>query len=161
MSLTPEHLHVVLNHLPLIGLLAAIVPLAIGVFWKRRESLAIGSLLAVLFAAPIPVIMWSGEEAEERAEMGLIQPGFDTVGMELLHEHEENAELGSKVIYATLGFGLIGLVIMKLKPKWQYIAGGVTLAGCVLSVGASVWIAQSGGLIRHPEFRETEQAPAP
>ena len=63
---SPEHLHVVINHLPIIGLVAAVLPLAVGVVGRRRgESLLIGLVLALGFAGTIPAVMWSGQEAED------------------------------------------------------------------------------------------------
>ena len=154
-AMSPEHLHVVLNHLPIVGVAAAILPLVVGVVGKRRhESLFVGLLLALVFAGTIPVVMWSGEEAEDRwlhSEAGAAV--VDDEGMRWAQEHEERAHLGSKAIYATAGAAGLALIGFKFLPRWRRVAGAVVLVGCILSVTAGVWIAASGGRISHPELR--------
>lgn len=46
-AIAPEYLHVVTNHIPILGMLAAAVPLLIGVIWKSRAALAAGLVLVM------------------------------------------------------------------------------------------------------------------
>ncbi len=156
LSISPEHLHVVINHLPIIGLVAAVLPLVIGVVGKKRhESLFIGLVLALGFAGTIPVVMWSGEEAEDGwAHSPAGAAVLDEAGMRWVHEHEERAELGSKVIYAAAGAALVALILFKPLPRWRRVCGAVVLVLCLMSVSAGWWIAASGGMINHPELRD-------
>ncbi|MDA0324412.1 MAG: hypothetical protein O2830_02065, partial [Verrucomicrobia bacterium] len=71
--LQPEHLHVMLNHFPII--LTLIVPpiLLAGLFFQQKPILAVGFSLALLGALITPVVMQTGHSAHTRFEMGQIQ----------------------------------------------------------------------------------------
>ncbi len=154
--MTPEHLHVAINHIPLIGCALALLPLLIGLIGRRKESLAIGLLLAAVSAGTIPVVMWSGETAEHDWLHSPTAVGLDEAAYEWAHEHEERAELGAKLIYVTAGLAVLGLVSFRIKkwPKAVWVLGVLTALGCVATVGVAAWIADAGGKINHPEFRD-------
>ncbi len=152
---TPEHIHAVLNHLPLVGLLAAIPVLLVAAIVGNRATVIAGLLTMILFGSTMGLVMGSGEEAYERFEAGEIQPVLDEAGNEWMHIHEERAHTWSKLVYATTGLAVVGLGFVIWKKPWsRYVA----IAGIVLSVGcvaAMAYVAEAGGKIRHPEFRET------
>lgn len=160
MNISPEHLHVMLNHIPLVGLAVALVPLLIGLIGRRRESLFIGLLLTLICAGSIPVVMWSGEEAEHEWLHTEAAAHLDEAGHDWAEVHEERAELGSKTIYVTAGLALlslIGMAVGKCKGKLKkttWVFSLLTTLACVASVMAAAWIADSGGKISHPEFRD-------
>jgi len=164
-AIAPEYLHVVTNHIPILGMLAAAVPLLIGVIWKSRAALAAGLVLVMLAALGMSVTMWAGEEAEHRFESS---PALEAVageaGMDYLHEHEERAELGSKVFYGVGGVAAVAFILLFAYPRANRIAGVVVLIGALGCFGLSLWVAQPGGRINHPELRpgfwETHDPPA-
>ncbi len=55
---TPEHLHVALNHVALIGFAVAIIPLLVALMRKDRGAL-LSALLIVLFCCPLQILILS------------------------------------------------------------------------------------------------------
>ena len=67
MDLSPAHLHLVLNHIPVLGtMLFAPLVLVWGLLRRSRDVTQIGLLLAVLLAATTIPIYLTGEPAEEQ-----------------------------------------------------------------------------------------------
>lgn len=81
------HFHLILNHVPIVGLAIATIILAYGHFRREQSviSLALG-LIVFLSLATIPVYL-SGEPAEETIE------NLAGVSEELIDAHEEFAEV--------------------------------------------------------------------
>lgn len=152
--MTPEHAHAILNHLPLIGLAAAAVPLLLGLVRKDLGAVRAGLLTCFLFGAATPVVMSTGEEAEERLEHGQI-PGasFDDATEQWLEEHEERAEKVAIALYATTVLALGGLIALWKRPTWRAPVAAGALVAIVASTALTAWVAGAGGRIRHPEFR--------
>lgn len=154
--MSPEHVHVVIVHLPIVGLMAALIPLAWAVLRRDRTSAALGLTIAAAFALVTPIAAYSGEEAEERLEHASGPLALDAGGERWMEEHEERAEVGAVVLYvatAVLAVGLIVLLRRAEDPSWTraLAAGGV--ATCVVSLLLLGWVANAGGMIRHPELR--------
>lgn len=53
--MSPEHVHVVVVHLPIVGLLVALIPLAWAVLGRDRTSAALGLAIAAAFALATPI----------------------------------------------------------------------------------------------------------
>lgn len=153
--MTPEHLHLVLVHLPIVGVFAALVPLAWGVLRKDRTSVGLGLAMAAAFALVTPLLMASGEAAEERLEHGRGPSPLDAAGEQWMEVHEERAEVGAVVLYVAAALFAAGLVavVKKGDPAWTRGVGAGALGVGAVSVLALVWVADAGGKIRHPELR--------
>lgn len=154
--MTPEHAHLVLVHLPIVGLLAAAVPLAWGVLRTDRTATALGLALAALFALATPLVVASGDGAEDRLEHGQGPLALDPAGQRWLEVHEERAEAGAVVLYVAAGLLAASLgVLGKMRhPALPRGLGAGGLAVCALSFATLAWVAEAGGKIRHPELRE-------
>lgn len=150
---TPEHLHVALNHVALIGLPVAIIPLAIALIRKDRGALLSGLLIVLICGLSIPIVMETGDGAAERLITGEAGVHLDRAATSFLLEHEKRADVAATVVYITTGLAAAGLLIMRIKPKHQYILAAVALTACIICTALLVWTAEAGGQIRHPEFR--------
>lgn len=155
MNTNPEHLHVIVNHIPLIGAACALLPLLLGLILRKRESQVIGLLLTLLCAGTIPLVMWTGEEAEHEWLHSDASSHLDAEGREWAHVHEEHAELAQYTIYTAAGLSLLTLITMAIKPLRKVATVLVILStiATFATVTSSVWVADSGGKISHPEFR--------
>ncbi|RMG45950.1 MAG: hypothetical protein D6723_17690 [Acidobacteria bacterium] len=141
------HVHLILNHFPVVGLAFGLALLAASVA-RRNSPLArvgLGVLVAIALIA-IPVYL-TGEPAEEMIEH---LPG---VSKSFIEEHEESA-LPTLIVIELLGMvAAVGLFRFRQTgelPRWFLTA---TL---LLSIGAGGfvgWTANLGGQIRHPEIR--------
>jgi hypothetical protein len=156
---TAEHLHVMVNHVPLIGLAFAGVPLLFGLIARQRAALWAGLLMVLICGAAMPLVMETGEEAAIRLNLGNAAGTLDAAGKHWMSEHYERAELASKLIYGVLAAAIAGMVALWKRPQAAKAIGIAMLCLCVAGVATLGWVAAAGGRIRHPEFRPTE-APA-
>ena len=149
----PEHLHVMLNHLP-VTLSIIVGPILIaGLIARSHAVLAVAFSLGLLAGAVTPFVMQNGERAYDRFNAGQIQPPLDDRGDIAMEMHEEMAEKAAPFLYVT-GFGcLAGLVFLRLRPDWvrgcTYVVLLISLAAAALTLRSALL----GGQIRHPEFR--------
>ena len=59
MNLEPEHLHVLLNHLPLVGLVVAVVVLVVALLLRNRPATILAlALVGLLAGTAWPVSWW-------------------------------------------------------------------------------------------------------
>ena len=141
------HIHLLLNHFPIIGTIIGIVLLLIGFTRKSDEikqiSLGVFFVIALL---TIPVYL-TGEPAEERVEKSV------GVSKTIMEQHED-AALPALVAMEITGFvALIGLFLLFRKSKfanWNVIA---ILVLSLITFGLMARTANLGGQIRHQEIR--------
>ncbi len=143
------HLHLLVNHLPIVGAILGVPLLALALL-RRRDPGALYAAAMVLVVAGITAVIaeQTGEGAEESAER---LPGVSETAMEI---HEERAEVATPiaVVAALMAIGSVALA------RWRpgTMATAATVATFVVnlgSAGAMAWTGQSGGWIRHTEVR--------
>jgi hypothetical protein len=149
----PEHIHVMLNHLPVtLSLLLAPILVA-GLIARSHAVLAVAFSLGLLAAGVTPYVMQTGERAYDRFNAGHIQPPLDDRGDIAMEMHEEMAEKAAPFLYVT-GFGcLAGLIFLRLRPDWVRGCAILVLLISLAASGFTLRTAVLGGQIRHPEFR--------
>ena len=149
----PVHLHLLLNHLPVVGtaftLVLLLVALAKNSAELKRVSLAFLVLVALL---AVPVYL-TGKSAEVAVMM---LDGFEE---SFIEQHADAAQwaFGAQVALGVLA--LAGLFVTRRGqplPKW---CASALLALTLLVCGLMARTANLGGQIRHPEIRAS-QAPA-
>ena len=144
------HLHLLLNHFPIIGTLFGVLLLAYGLFAKNKSILHAGLLTLFLMAVMAIPTQLTGEGAEEIVE----RLGVDH---DVIHEHEEAAGLA---IWFMTGLGLLALATLFISRRTsgrETILRGLYIATLVLSVVVFVMMARVGSLggeIRHTEVRD-------
>ena len=142
------HFHLVVNHLPIIIPMAALIVLILGLIIKSEVVKRTAYFLFVVGAICTISAFASGEGAEEIAEN---LPG---VKEQLIHGHEENAEAFALFNYA---LGLISIVAIwaswkqKSFAKWLSI---LILAMALVVIFKGREVGTSGGEIRHTEIRK-------
>jgi uncharacterized membrane protein len=140
------HIHLLLNHIPVIGVLIGLVVFALGV-WRRNDSwirLALGLFAAVALVAL--ATMLTGEAAEEAVEN---LPG---VSESYISSHEDAAKLASIGAYLLGAVSLAVLVVRRRQPLTRAVSIMV-LPFALLVTGLMAYTANLGGQIRHPEIR--------
>lgn len=143
------HLHLVLNHFPVIGSAIAIFVLLIGIMKKSDDVKKVSVLILILTAlVTIPVYL-TGEKAQEK-----IEGNYEDVDEEFIDAHEDFA------LYSFIAMdiaGAVGLIAMFLfrKPKTMPNSFAFFLLALLLIVnGMMAYTANLGGKIHHPEIRE-------
>lgn len=145
--MNPAHLHLIVNHVPIVGSLFAFVLLGWGLL-RRNEVLTRAGLVAVLAAAVLCIpAQLTGEGAEEVIEDRL------NISHHLIHEHEEAAEIGFIALEASGALALFGLLLLGRRSPKSTLVAGLTLAGAVVSFGLLARAGNLGGEISHPEIR--------
>lgn len=159
---TPAHLHLALNHVPIIGLTVASLPVLIGIIFHSRGALASGLLAVICCASAMPAIMETGEAARDSFFDGSTLPDLDKPGYDTLRQHAGRAKATAPVVYAAGILALVALLALTKFPRQAAWIGWAVLVGNLLSVSLSVWTAEAGGRIRHEEFRTVPRgAPSP
>jgi len=145
--MSAAHWHLVLNHLPLLGILFGALLLAYGL-WRDQTEVQQASLglLAVAGLAIIAVYL-TGEPAEEVVE------GLAGVSHDAIEAHEHFAWYGLVAGIATGVVALGTLLYGALRRRLVRWTVGLTLLLAVVSVGLIGYTANLGGKISHPELR--------
>jgi hypothetical protein len=151
--MSPVHLHLVLNHVPVVGTLIGACLLAYAAL-RRDERLVRVCLgmFAVLAVVALATFL-TGEPAEETVE------GLAGVSESMVEQHEEAALL------ATIALGFLGLLSLAVLLRFRTRAlprqaAVLLLAAALVPAGMMAWTANLGGQIRHSEIRaETVAAP--
>lgn len=153
LPMNEAHLHLILNHVPVVGFLFVIALLALA--WLRDSEelrrIALGSVV-VTGILSLPVY-FSGEPAEEIVE------DLSGVSELAIEDHEEMAEGATVVAAVTALLAALAMVIgvrRGVTPRWS--VGVVTVCGIV----AAIWLgyaASLGGRIRHPEIDSVTPGP--
>ncbi len=146
------HLHLLLNHFPIIGTLIGSGLLLWGIIRKQNTiKITAALILAVMAIMAIPVYL-TGEPAEESVEN---LPGISGSLIEL---HEEAAVIAIWLMGIT---GLASLVALLFAWQKRKATGTVFILVLVLSVFAFGTMARTGyygGQIRHTEIRNVSAA---
>jgi len=154
MDVSAAHLHLVLNHIPVLGtLLFAPLVLLWGLLRQSRDVTQIALLLTVLLAATAIPIYLTGEPAEKQVEH---QPWFDKQRVEA---HEERAEAGLIAVLVTGAAALAGLWLSRGGRPQRRGISTLVLVGLIVSAVLFALAALDGGQIRHDEIRPTAIAP--
>lgn len=144
------HLHLALNHLPVVGIPIVAVILAWGVWRRSDEVVRLGLAALVVLAVAALGVYLTGEPAEEMVE------GLAGVSEAALERHEEAAAWS---MYGGLAMGALAfaaLVIDRGRRVSRSMVGAVLLAALAVS-GSMAYTANLGGYIRHPEIRSGEE----
>src|SRR6516225_7123539 len=146
------HVHLWLNHLPILGTLIALALFVISLAFDRDDLKQAGLALFVMIALfSIPAYM-SGNAAQNEIKD---DPGFS---MELIQAHQGSALMAFLFIELTGAVSLIGLwrfsrseknPWMERPAKWNLIA---VLALAITTSGVMAVAGNTGGEIRHSEI---------
>jgi uncharacterized membrane protein len=149
------HLHMIVNHFPIIGTILALGILITGLILKNNSVKSTAYVLFIVAAIFGAFSMATGEGAEELVE------DMPNIGKQIIHEHEELAEKLALLLYVLGAFSLLALFLNFKKNSKEklvsFLIVGIATAGLFLiqKVGTS------GGEIRHTEIRANATAATP
>jgi hypothetical protein len=150
----PEYIHVLLNPLPVYGLLVGWVGLVIGLALRsRRAQIATLTLVLLSSFSAWPVYEF-GQQGYDR-----VLSMTDEAGEAWLDEHMHRAENLIWVFYALAALSAFAIAAPIKWPKSSMpLAVAVILLG-VVTLGTGAYIAYAGGRVRHREFRNEPPPP--
>lgn len=142
------HIHLLLNHIPILGSVFGVILLIIGLIIKNRtlEITGVATLLLAC-AVTIPVYL-SGEEAEHAVE------ALASASHHELEEHEEHAELS---LWLMMVSGVSALLTLIAYRYANHLVSKARVAAAILGALGFVTLiplANHGGKIMHEELRD-------
>jgi hypothetical protein len=143
MPIDAPHLHLILTHVPVIGVPFLLLLLTIGLARKSSEVVTIALVLTVGVAAATGGVYLTGEPAEEALEHTA------WFSEQLTDTHEDLAAVALGVTLATGALAVVALVYRR-GGRWLTRLAWFGLLVSTLILG---WTAWSGGQIRHDEIR--------
>lgn len=151
------YLHIVTNHIPIIGMPFAAALLILGI-WKKSDDLKSAAFLSFFALGLIVILVYlTGEPAEELVEH---VPG---VAENAIHDHEDFAIYALGSVLAT---GAVAGIAFLLFKGWRLFVPGKQSEGstypawlapavlvlALISSGILGYTGKLGGMIRHTEF---------
>ena len=146
----PTHVHLLVNHIPILGSLFGALLLLVGMLIKNRSVEVTGLatiLIAALFTLPA---YFSGEEAEHIIEK------FQGISEYELEEHEEHAELS---LWLMIASGVLSLLTLVSYVRAKHLTRSSRVATLVITFFGFITmipLALHGGKIVHSELRSGE-----
>jgi hypothetical protein len=150
----PEYVHVLLNPVPVYGLLVSWIGLIIAFFLKsRRAQIATLALVFICGLSAWPVYEF-GQQGYDR-----VLSMTDEDGERWLDEHQHR---GEDLIWVFYALAVLSAAAIVLPIKWPKASAPLLITVIVLgavTLGAGGYIAYAGGKIRHREFRNEPPPP--
>ena len=149
----PEYVHVLLNPLPVYGLLVSWIALIAALILKSRRALIVTLILVFITSISAWPVYEFGEQGYDR-----VLAMTDDDGHAWLDEHQDR---GQKLIYFFYVVAALSAAAIIVPLRWPKFAAPLALVVVLLGGAALVsgcYIAYAGGKIRHREFRN-EAAP--
>jgi hypothetical protein len=144
----PEYVHVTINHFPLIGLLVAMAGLGCALVLRNRGATFAALGLVALLALSSWIVSYFGEEGYDR-----VLSMADEDGQAFLRYHQHLADRWVFLFYLCAAVAILGIVLGWKWPRWLTPLALLTILFGAGSLVAGIFIARSGGEIRHREFR--------
>jgi glucan phosphoethanolaminetransferase (alkaline phosphatase superfamily) len=150
----PEYVHVLLNPLPVYGLLISWIALIAALISKSRRAHIVTLILVFVSSISAWPVYEFGEEGYDR-----VLAMTDDDGHAWLDEHQARAQ---KLIYVFYALAVLSAAAIVVPLRWPKSSVPLALAVVVLGaavLGSGCYIAYAGGKIRHREFRNEPPPP--
>jgi disulfide bond formation protein DsbB len=149
----PEYVHVLLNPLPVYGLLVSWIALIAALISKSRRARIVTLILVFITSISAWPVYEFGEEGYDR-----VLAMTDDDGHAWLDEHQDRGQRLIYLFYLVAALSAAAIIVPLRWPKWSApLAIAVLLLGAV-ALSSGCYIAYAGGKIRHRELRN-EPAP--
>ena len=148
------HIHLLLNHLPVIGIGFAFLVLAWGIIRKNEEIVRTALILFVVVAAlTIPTYLTGDPAGDVLTGMGVPEAAIE--------RHDDAAGITLAAIEVLGVTALLGFIFFRRRERTPHWFLSVTLVLCFVAGGLAAWTANLGGQIRHPEATMGTPVPPP
>ncbi len=148
------HLHLVVNHLPIIFPIVGVIVMITG-FISKSEAVKRTAFMIFIFGALASIVaMTTGEGAEEFVEK------INGVSKNYIKTHEEVAETFAILSYILGSISLLGLWASFKEKTFASIISITTLVFAFVVLFFGKQTGTTGGEIRHTEIRNGNNNPA-
>ena len=141
------HLHMVVNHFPIIGTIFGLGILIVGLLLNNKAIKNVAYSLFIVAALFAFFCMNTGEGAEEMVE------DMPSVGKNIIHEHEEIAEKFALVLYLLGAVSIAGMYLNFKNHSKAKLVSFLAITIAVVGVFLAQQVGTSGGEVRHTEIR--------
>jgi uncharacterized membrane protein len=145
--MTDAHLHLVVNHFPIIGTILGFGILLAGIVLKNNTVKNVTYVLFIVAAIFAAFSMGTGEGAEDAVEE------MPNIGKQIIHEHEEMAEKLAIVLYVLGVISLLGLYTNFKNHTKSKLVSYLALIIAAVGIFLAQQVGTTGGEIRHTEIR--------
>lgn len=149
------HIHLLLNHFPIIGTIIGTAILLFGI-WNRNIPIQQISLttISIMALLAIPVFL-TGEPAEESVEN---LPG---ISENVIEAHEEAAEIAFWLMMVTGVVSILSLVAYNAQHQYTKVIVRIAVGLSLLTSGTMIRTGYLGGQIRHTEISNAAPSDQP
>jgi uncharacterized membrane protein len=145
----PEYVHVLLNPMPVYGLVCGVLALLLAVLFKNKQAQIVGLVVVVFASASAWPVAEYGERSYDR-----VYSMSNPEAQQWLDVHAHRAGQFVYAFYVTAVLGVVALLSQWKLPKLAAKLTVVTLLAAIVSLGIGGWIGHAGGQVRHSEFRD-------
>lgn len=142
------HIHLITNHIPVVGIILCTGILLYGLLAQKEEVTRLALWLVVVITIVGNIAFFSGDAAADIVKQ---LPG---ISKDLIHDHEEVAEIAFTLLEILGGAALLTLLIWRRRPYLPRPAAWTCLALALATCGAMGLAANQGGQIHHPEIQQ-------
>jgi len=147
----PAYLHLILSHVPIVGIGFVILLFIISLVRKSNELINISLVFVILMALFTLIVHKTGESAEEFVKD---MPGFSN---QVVLTHDVAADLATIVVQLAGLLALITLAAKRFQKKHINILVILTLLALIIAGGLVIRAAYLGGKINHPEIQSDNE----
>jgi len=148
------HLHLVVNHLPIIFPIVGVLVMITGLISKSESVKRTAFMIFILGALTTVAAMNTGEGAEEIVEK------IKGVTDNYIESHEESAESFAILSYLLGGLSVLGLLASFKQKSFSSLISISTLIFAFVVLFFAKKTGTTGGEIRHTEIRSGYSIPA-
>ena len=141
------HLHLVVNHLPIIFPIVGIIILLIGIFSKSEVTKRNAYIIFILGAITSIAAMGTGEGAENSATK------IAGLSENLIKKHEEVSEIFAALTYVLGAISLVALIASFRNSVISKYTPFLVLILAVICLFFAQKVGTTGGEIKHTEIR--------
>lgn len=145
----PLYLHVLINHIPELGLGISLLALFLGLVFQSREARQVGLILVFLCAASAIPVSWTGQKG-----YNAIYFSIEPADQAWLNAHMKAAEEWTWAFYVLMALTLAAIICSLRWPRSEVLWVWMVLLLGVATFAISGYISYFGGRVRHVEFRE-------
>jgi hypothetical protein len=143
------HLHLLVNHLPIIGFAFGLILLAATILRRGDRGMFLAAVLVlVISGGGTLAAQFTGEPAEEVVEH------LQNIPKALIETHEGAALVATILASITTLLAIVlSVVTLRREGRIGVIPLSIILVATVVTCGAMTWAGTTGGKIRHSEIR--------
>lgn len=150
------HLHLALNHVPVLGTGFVLLALLVSAWRRNAEFVRLSLWATVLFSAASVAIKFTGDFAWDE-----LRPYPQPYEAWRVGRHEDAADRATAGVFLCGLTAAVVLFIGRRKPAMPVWAWGTVAMVLALTFAQMAWTANLGGQLNHPRLRSDNSGGAP